>query len=78
LQTKEEEEPAKEAFNGTAFAQFFFGPGWRQTRAVLLSLGIPGNHRNGSQRGVDRFSVNLPVPAQYYPAALFVLLVVVW
>src|SRR5437660_9795196 len=50
---KEEEDPAKEAFNGTAFAQFPFGPGGWQTGAILLSLGIPGNHRNGSQRGVD-------------------------
>jgi len=47
LQTEEEEDPAKEAFNGTAFAQFVFGPSGRQTRAVLLSLGIPRNHSNG-------------------------------
>ncbi len=53
LQAKEEEDPAKEAFNGTAFAQFLFGPRRRQTRTVFLSLGIPGNHRNGSQSGMD-------------------------
>ncbi len=53
MQTKEEEETTKEAFNRAAFTQFFFGPGWRQAGAVLLSLGIPRNHRNGSQRGVD-------------------------
>ena len=53
LQTKEEENPAKEAFNGTAFAQFFFGPRGRQAGAVLLSLGIPWNHSNGSQGRVD-------------------------
>jgi hypothetical protein len=35
LQTKEEEEPAKEAFNGNAFAQFFFGPGWPRALAIL-------------------------------------------
>ena len=50
---EEEEDAAKKAFNGTAFAQFVFGPRWWQTRAVLLSLGIPGNHGNGSQGGVD-------------------------
>src|SRR5258708_19062000 len=53
LQAKEQKHASKEAFNGTAFAQFLFGPGWRQTRAVLLSLGIPGNHGNGSQGGVN-------------------------
>src|SRR5260370_7723714 len=53
LQAKEQKHAAKEAFNGTAFAQFLFGPGWRQTRAVLLSLGIPGNHGDGSQGGVN-------------------------
>ena len=53
MQPKEEEDAAKEAFNGAAFAQFLFGPGWRQAGAILLALGIPGNHGNGSQRGVD-------------------------
>src|SRR6266567_2015434 len=53
LQTKEEEDAAKEAFNGTAFAQFRFRPRWRQARAVLLSLGIPGNNGDSSQRGMD-------------------------
>jgi hypothetical protein len=27
---KKEKNPSKEAFNATPFAQFFFGPGWRQ------------------------------------------------
>ncbi len=50
---KEEEDTSKEAFNGAAFAQFFFGPGWRQAGAVLLSLGIPGDDGDGMQGGVD-------------------------
>ena len=50
---KEEENATKEAFNGTAFAQFLFGPGRWQTGAILLALGIPGDDGDGSQRGVD-------------------------
>ena len=47
LQTKEEENAAKEAFNGAAFAQFFLGPRWRQARAVLLaSAGSMGRQRS--------------------------------
>jgi hypothetical protein len=42
LQPKEEENTAKEAFNGAAFAQFLFGPSGRQAGAVLLSLGVEG------------------------------------
>ena len=53
MQTKEEEDAAKEAFDGAASAQFLFGPrGW-QTRAVLLSLRVPGNDGDRSQRGVN-------------------------
>ena len=50
---KEKDDTTKEAFNGTAFAQFFFGPGWRQTRAVLLALWVPGDDGDRSQRGVN-------------------------
>jgi hypothetical protein len=39
---KEEKDPAKEAFDATALAQFLFGPGGRQARAVLLPLGMEG------------------------------------
>ena len=38
LEVKEEENPAKEAFNATAFAQFLFGPGGRQTGAITLRV----------------------------------------
>jgi hypothetical protein len=48
---KKQEDAAKEAFNGTAFAQFLLGPGGRQTAAVLLLFGIPGNDRDRSQDG---------------------------
>jgi hypothetical protein len=54
LQTEEEEDPAKEAFNGTAFAQFVFGPSGRQTRAVLLSSADSKEPRQWPAiRGVD-------------------------
>ena len=36
LQVKEEEDTAKEAFDGTALAEFLFDPGGRQAGAVLL------------------------------------------
>jgi hypothetical protein len=50
---KEEKSAAKEAFAGTAFAQFLCGPGWWQVRAILLSLGVPGDDRDHSQGSVD-------------------------
>jgi len=50
---EEEEDAAKKAFNGTAFAQFVFRPRRRQARAVLLALGIPGNDGDSSQGGMD-------------------------
>jgi len=53
LQPKEEKDSTKEAFDGAAFAQFLRCPGGRQARAVLLSLRIPGNDSDGSQRGVN-------------------------
>ncbi len=43
LQVKEEKNAAKEAFDGAAFAQLLFRPGGRQTGAVFLAFGIPGN-----------------------------------
>ena len=42
LQMEEEKDPTKEAFDTTALAQFLFGPGGRQARAVLLPLGVEG------------------------------------
>src|SRR5437588_9369039 len=50
---KEEEDPAKEAFNGAAFAQFLFGPGGRQAGAIFLSFGVPGDHRHRTQNRMD-------------------------
>ena len=40
---KKEKNATKEAFDGTAFAQFFSGPGGRQAGAVLAVLGIVGH-----------------------------------
>src|SRR5260370_19979637 len=53
LQVKEEKHAAKEAFNGTAFAQFFFGPGGRQTGAIFLAFGVPRNDRHRTQDPVN-------------------------
>ena len=50
---KKEKEAAKEAFDRTALAQFLFGPGGRQARAVLLPLGIPRDDRDSMQGGMD-------------------------
>ncbi len=50
---KEQKDATKEAFNGTAFAQFLFGPSRWQAGAVLLTFGIPGDDRHGSKRTVD-------------------------
>src|SRR5437763_6789408 len=50
---KKEEDAAKEAFDGTAFAEFLFGPSGWQAEAVLLALGVPGNDRDGMQGGMD-------------------------
>src|SRR6266576_5574304 len=38
---KREKREASEAFDGTALAKFFSGPGWGQAGAVLLVLGVP-------------------------------------
>jgi len=40
LQTEEEEDPAKEARNAAALAQFIRGPGGREAGAVLGALGV--------------------------------------
>ena len=53
LQVKEEKDTAKEAFDGTAFAQFLFGPGGRQAGAIFLAFGIPGNDCDRTQNGVN-------------------------
>src|SRR6266487_4892357 len=50
---KEEEDPAKEAFDGTAFAQFLFGPGGRQTGAIFLSFGVPRDDGYCAQKRMD-------------------------
>ena len=51
---KKEEDTAKEAFDGGALAQFFGCPGGRQAGAVLLSFGVPGDNRHGSQSGMEK------------------------
>ncbi len=53
LEAKEQEDAAKEAFDGGALAQFFLGPGRWQAGAVLLAFGVPGDNGHGSQRGMD-------------------------
>jgi hypothetical protein len=41
-------------FDGGALAQFFLGPAGRQAGAILLIFGVPGNHCNGSQAGMEK------------------------
>src|SRR5713226_8730142 len=53
LEMREEENASEEALDTAALAQFFFGPGRRQTGAVFLTFGIPRNDGNGTQDGVD-------------------------
>ena len=50
---KEEEDPAKEAFNAAAFAQLVSCPGGWQARAVLLAFGIARDDGDGTQGRVD-------------------------
>ena len=50
---KEEENASEEALDAAALVQFLFGPGRRQTGAVVLAFGIPRNDGNGTQDGVD-------------------------
>ena len=53
LQVKEQENAAKEAFDGTALAQFGFGPGGRQAGAILLTFRIPGDDGGGMESLMD-------------------------
>jgi hypothetical protein len=56
LQAKEAEQAedaAKEALDAGALAEFFGGPGGRQTGAILLSLRIPGDDGHRPERRVD-------------------------
>jgi hypothetical protein len=53
LQVKKEEDAAKEALDGTALAEFFFGPGWWQAGAVLVAFGIPGDDRDSVEARMD-------------------------
>ena len=50
---EEEKNAAKEAFDATAFAQLLFGPRGRQTRAIFLAFGIPGDHGYRTQGGMN-------------------------
>jgi len=58
LQTKEEEDATKEAFDGTAFAQFLFGPNGRQAGAVLRTAPLRQLDRQAAQgkqmQGLDQ------------------------
>ena len=53
LETKEEEDPPEEPFNGTAFAQFQSCPGGRQAQAIFMPFGVPKHDRHSSQYLVD-------------------------
>ena len=53
LQVKEEKEAAKEAFDGTALAQFLFGPSGRQTGSIFLPLGIPRNDGDSTKHSMN-------------------------
>jgi hypothetical protein len=50
---KKEENAAKEALDGTSFAQFFSGPSWRQAGAVLLVLGVPCHDNYGPKDAMN-------------------------
>ena len=50
---KEEKDAAKEAFDGTAFAQFLFGSGRRQAGAIFLAFGVPGDNCDRAQGGMN-------------------------
>ena len=67
LQAKEEEGATKEAFDGGALAQFFGCPGGGQAGAVLLSFGVPGDNRNGSQTGMEKVE-SVSSPNNLHPA----------
>jgi hypothetical protein len=53
LQTKEEEDPSKKAFNAGAFAQFISVPNGGSAATALLALRIPGDDGDRSQHAVD-------------------------
>src|SRR5437868_888422 len=53
LEVKKEKKASKEAFDATAFAKFFFGPGGRQAGTLLLVFGIPRDNRNGSKDAMN-------------------------
>jgi hypothetical protein len=41
---EKEKNATKEPFDTTPFAQLLFGPCGRQTGAIFLAFGIPGDH----------------------------------
>ena len=50
---EEEKNATKEPFDATPFAQLLFGPRGRQTGAIFLAFGIPGNHGYRAQGGMN-------------------------
>ena len=50
---EEEKNATKEPFDTTPFAQLLLGPRGRQTGAIFLAFGIPGDHGHRMQGGVD-------------------------
>ena len=50
---KKEKHASKEAFDTTAFAEFFPGPARWQAGTLLLVCGIPRDNRNRSKDGMN-------------------------
>ena len=50
---KEEKNATKEAFDATAFAKFFCGPGGWQAGTVLLVFRIPRDDRDSTQHAMN-------------------------
>ena len=50
---EEEKNATKEPFDTTPFAQLLFGPCGRQTGAIFLAFGIPGDHGYRAQGGMN-------------------------
>jgi hypothetical protein len=50
---KEEKNTSKEALDATAFAKFFFGPGWMQAGTVFMVFGIPRDESYSTKHGMN-------------------------
>jgi hypothetical protein len=50
---EEEKNATKEPFDPTPFTQLLFGPRGRQTGAIFLTFGVPGDHGYRAQGGMN-------------------------